>query len=181
MFALCDGMGHGNSANKTSDLSISLIENFYKAGYDNQTILTSVNKLLNLGREDVFSALDISVVDLKNGQVDFIKQGATIGFVKKGDSLSRIESNSLPLGILQEVKPKVTKTVLSTDDMVIMLSDGIVDAFKEDDLEAYLKSLRDNNPQVMADKILNKAKRQQKNYPEDDMTVMVGKIFYNYA
>ena len=181
MFALCDGMGHGNSANKTSDLSISLIENFYKAGYDNQTILTSVNKLLNLGREDVFSALDISVVDLKNGQVDFIKQGATIGFVKRGDSLSRIESNSLPLGILQEVKPKVTKTVLSTDDMVIMLSDGIVDAFKEDDLEAYLKSLRDNNPQVMADKILNKAKRQQKNYPEDDMTVMVGKIFYNYA
>ncbi|MBQ3213728.1 MAG: SpoIIE family protein phosphatase [Clostridia bacterium] len=181
MFALCDGMGHGEKANKASELSIGLIENFYKAGYDNQTILTSVNNLLNLGREDVFSALDISVVDLKNGQVDFIKQGATIGFVKKGESLSKIESNSLPLGILQEVKPKVTKTVLSTDDMVIMLSDGVVDAFKEDDLEVYLKSLKENNPQVLADKILNKAKRQQKNYPEDDMTVMVGKIFYNYA
>ena len=182
MFALCDGMGHGKSANKASELSISLIENFYKAGFDNQTILTSVNKLLNLGREDIFSALDISVVDLKNGEVDFIKQGATIGFIKKGEELSKIESNSLPLGILEEVKPKVTKTVLSTDDFVIMLSDGIVDAFgEEENLTKFLKDLPASNPQELADKILNRAKRQQQNYPKDDMTVLVGKIFYNFA
>lgn len=182
MFALCDGMGHGKKANKASELSISLIENFYKAGYDNQTILTSVNKLLNLGREDVFSALDVSVVDLKNGQVDFIKQGATVGFIKKGESLCKIESNSLPLGILEEIKPKVTRTVLSTDDIVIMLSDGVVDAFKKDEeLETYLKSLSENNPQELANKILTKAKRQQQNYPQDDMTVLVGRIFYNFA
>ena len=83
MLALCDGMGHGKKANKASELSISLIENFYKAGFDNQTILTSVNSLLNMGREEMFSALDVSVIDLKSGEVDFIKQGATIGFVKK--------------------------------------------------------------------------------------------------
>lgn len=182
MFALCDGMGHGKTANRASELSINLIENFYKAGFDNQTILTSVNKLLNLGREDIFSALDVSVVDLKNGEVDFIKQGATIGFIKKGEELNKIESNSLPLGILEEVKPKVTKTVLSTDDFVIMLSDGIVDAFgEEENLANYLKGLPANNPQELADKILNRAKRQQQNYPKDDMTVLVGKIFYNYA
>lgn len=182
MFALCDGMGHGKSANKASELSISLIENFYKAGFDNQTILTSVNKLLNLGREDIFSALDVSVVDLKNGEVDFIKQGATIGFIKKGEELNKIESNSLPLGILEEVKPKVTKTVLSTDDFVIMLSDGIVDAFgEEENLTRFLKNLPSSNPQELADKILNRAKRQQQNYPKDDMTVLVGKIFYNFA
>ncbi len=182
MFALCDGMGHGQKANKASELSISLIENFYKAGFDNQTILTSVNKLLNLGREDIFSALDVSVVDLKNGEVDFIKQGATIGFIKQGEKLNKIESNSLPLGILEEIKPKVTKTMLSTDDFVIMLSDGIVDAFgEEENLTGFLKNLPSSNPQELADKILNRAKRQQQNYPKDDMTVLVGKIFYNFA
>lgn len=182
MFALCDGMGHGQKANKASELSISLIENFYKAGFDNQTILTSVNKLLNLGREDIFSALDVSVVDLKNGEVDFIKQGATIGFIKKGEQLNKIESSSLPLGILEEIKPKVTKTMLSTDDFVIMLSDGIVDAFgEEENLTGFLKNLPSSNPQELADKILSRAKRQQQNYPKDDMTVLVGKIFYNFA
>jgi len=180
MFALCDGMGHGEGANKTSELSINLIENFYKAGFDNQTILTSVNKLLNLGRDDVFSALDVSVIDLKNGEIDFIKQGATIGYIKRNENLNKIESNSLPLGILQEVSPKVTKTILNSDDMVIMLSDGVVDAFSEEELENYLKSLRCVNPQEMADRILLHAKNKQKNYPSDDMTVLVGKIFYNF-
>ncbi len=182
MFALCDGMGHGENANNASELSLSLIENFYRAGFDDQTILTSVNKLLNLGSEDVFSALDISVVDLKNGEVDFIKQGATIGFVKKGDIVSKIESNSLPMGILDEVKPKVTKTVLSPDDYVIMLSDGVVDAFGEEELlQNFLKNLTLANPQEVADRILTRAKREQKNYPNDDMTVLVAKLFYNFA
>lgn len=182
MFALCDGMGHGEKANKSSELSLSLIENFYKAGFDDQTILTSVNKLLNLNTQEVFSALDISVVDLKNGEVDFIKQGATIGFVKKGETLSKIESNSLPMGILEEIKPKVTKTVLSPDDYVIMLSDGVVDAFGEEEiLQNFLKNISQTNPQEVADKILNRAKREQKNYPEDDMTVLVAKLFYNFA
>ena len=179
MFALCDGMGHGEKAKKASELSISMIENFYKAGYDNQIILKSVNKLLNLGSEDVFSALDVSIIDLKNGEVDFVKQGATIGFIKKGCEISRVESNSLPLGILQEVAPKVTKTILSPDDIIIMVSDGIVDSFREEELEIYLKGLNKSNPQEIADCILNSAKKNQKNYPKDDMTVLVGKLFYN--
>ncbi len=182
MVALCDGMGHGEKANSSSELSLSLIENFYKAGFDDQTILTSVNKLLNLSSQEVFSALDISVVDLKNGEVDFIKQGATIGFVKKGEVISKIESNSLPMGILEEVKPKVTKTVLSPDDYVIMLSDGVVDAFGEEELlQNFLKNINLSNPQEVADRILNRAKREQQNYPDDDMTVLVAKLFYNFA
>ena len=179
MFALCDGMGHGEKANKASELSISMIENFYKAGYDNQTILKSVNKLLNLGSEEVFSALDVSVIDLKNGEVDFIKQGATIGFIKTGCEINRVESNSLPLGILKEVTPKVTKTILSPDDIIIMLSAGIVDSFGEEDLTNFLKSLNKTNPQEIADYILKKSMQNQKNYPKDDMTVLVGKLFYN--
>ncbi|MBQ3047785.1 MAG: SpoIIE family protein phosphatase [Clostridia bacterium] len=182
MLSLCDGMGHGKKARNASDLSISLIENFYKAGFDNQTILTSVNSLLNMGREDTFSALDVSVIDLKSGEVDFIKQGATVGFIKNSKEINKIQSNSLPIGILQKVSPKITKTILSTEDIVIMLSDGVVDAFgEEQNLIDYLTRLPLKTPQEMANAILNKAKSKQKNYPKDDMTVLVGKLFFNCA
>lgn len=182
MLALCDGMGHGKKANKASELSISLIENFYKAGFDNQTILTSVNSLLNMGREEMFSALDVCVVDLKSGEADFIKQGATIGFIKNNKGINKILSNSLPMGILEKVKPKITKTILSTDDTIILLSDGIVDSFREEnELEDYILSLPQKSPQELAKTILNRAKTKQKNYPNDDMTVLVGKLFYNCA
>ena len=86
------------------------------------------------------------------------------------------------MGILEKVKPKITKTILSTDDTIIMLSDGVVDAFGEENvLEDYLMSLPQKSPQELANSILNRAKSKQKNYPKDDMTVLVGKLFFNCA
>ena len=179
LLGVCDGMGHGVRANKTSEVSINMIENFYKAGFDNQTILTSVNSLLSLHQDENFSAIDIGIVDLKTGEIDFIKQGATSSYILSKTKLFKIESSGLPLGILSEVKPKIVKTVLTPEDFVIIVSDGIVDSFSSDEnFEEFLSSLNYKNPQEMADKILNKANKNVKNYPKDDMTVVVGKLFY---
>jgi len=179
LFVLCDGMGHGKKANEASELSISLLENFYKAGYDNQTILTSLNSLLNLGRRDIFSALDVSVIDLKSGETDFIKQGATIGYIKNHDEINKIETSGLPVGILDKIEPKVSKTILSVEDTLFMFSDGVVDAFQDENLLiSFLKDLPTANAQECANSILNKAKKLQGNFPNDDMTVLVGKLFY---
>lgn len=181
IFALCDGMGSGEKAKTKSEMSIDLIENFYKAGFDEDTILNSVNALLNLQQDGVFSALDLSVVDLKNGETDFIKQGACVGFVKNKETVNKVLSSSLPLGVLSNIKPSITKTVLSTDDIVVMVSDGVVDAFGEEELSTFIGSLPQGNPQDIADTILEKAKALQNNYPKDDMTVVAGKLFYNCA
>lgn len=179
MLALCDGMGSGSRAQEKSETSINIIENFYKAGYDDETIISSVNKLLTLTSENVFSAMDISVVDLKNGEVDFIKQGATTGFIKSGEDVHRIESRSLPLGIVSDVKPRLVKTVLSPDDEVIMMTDGVIDAVGEENMLRIIHSISSTNPQEIADELLQKALSSQKAYPQDDMTVIVGRIFYN--
>lgn len=179
MLALCDGMGSGPKATEKSETSINIIENFYRAGFDDETIIASVNKLLGLTSENVFSALDISVVDLKNGEVDFIKQGATTGFIKSGEEVHKIESRNLPLGIVGEVSPKLIKTVLSPEDEVIMLSDGIVDAVGEDVLTDFIHSLSTKNPQEVADELLQKALSTEQGLAKDDMTVIVGRIFYN--
>lgn len=181
MLAICDGMGSGKNATEKSETSLSLIENFYKAGFDDETIISSLNKLLSLTSENVFSALDVSVIDLKNGEADFIKQGGTVGYIKKGEEVSKIEGSSLPLGILESVSTKVTKTILTPDDFVIMLSDGVVDTLGTEAIEEYLKYLPNKSPQEIADCILNKAKLTAKNYPNDDMTVLVGRLFYAYA
>ena len=179
MLALCDGMGSGEKAHEKSETSLNIIENFYKAGFDDETIISSVNKLLNINSENVFSALDLSVVNLKSGEIDFIKQGATVGFVKSGNEVHKIESSSLPLGVLQNVSPKITKTVLSPEDTVVMMSDGVVDAIGEDKLQEYISCLSQKNPQEVAENILCHAKSIQKNYAQDDMTVIACKIFYN--
>lgn len=178
LLALCDGMGSGEKARKTSNLSISLVENFYKAGFDNEIILSSVNKLLALTKDDNFSALDMCILDMRKGTCDFIKLGAPEGFIKREETTEVVESGALPLGILEEIKPMIKKSVLSCGDMIILMSDGIVDAFeRNEDMSLFINNLETLNPQTVADKILERAKELSSGGPQDDMTVLVAKIY----
>ena len=171
-------MGSGEVAERASSTSISLIENFYKAGFDNETILTSVNKLLSLSQEEVFTAVDITVMNLEEGICDFIKIGAPCGFVKSRDNVEIVSAGALPLGVLEEMKPCITKKALSDGDMVIMTSDGVTDAFGgKENLAIEISDQIMKTPQEMADIILGDAVKKNGGCPEDDMTVIVAQIF----
>ncbi len=177
MFAISDGMGSGEKAEKTSELSISLVENFYKAGFDNDLILSTVNKLLNLHKEEIFSALDIAIVDEKNGIADFIKMASPKSFILNENECQTVETGALPMGIVEESKPLIKKNVISAKDLVILVSDGISDSFENDqDLKECIKSIKTKNPQEFADELLERALACNNGYAVDDMTVIVVKI-----
>ena len=177
LFAISDGMGSGEKAGQTSELSISLVENFYKAGFDNDLILSPVNKLLALHKEEIFSALDIAIVDKKNGLVDFIKMASPKSYILNEDQCQTIEAGALPMGIVEETKPLIKKQVISAKDFVILISDGISDSFENDEeLKECIKSIKTKNPQEFADELLERALACNNGYAVDDMTVIVVKI-----
>ncbi len=177
MFAISDGMGSGEKAERTSELSITLVENFYKAGFDNDLILSTVNKLLTLHKEEIFSALDIAIVDKKNGLVDFIKMASPNSFILNEDACQVVETGALPMGIVDDCKPLVNKNVISAKDFVIMFSDGISDSFENNEqLQECIKSIKTKNPQEFADELLERALACNNGYAVDDMTVIVVKV-----
>ncbi len=177
MIALCDGMGSGSAAEKMSATAISLVENFYRAGFDNDVILSCVNKLLAGSGNEVFCAVDICVVDLYNGLVDFIKLGAADGLVKSNKTVQIVSGSSLPLGVLEEMKPSVTKKALSSGDMLLLASDGFNDCFRDPDLLAEtFDSVTLTNPQTVADEMMDKALELCSDKPQDDMTVIVARL-----
>ena len=177
LFAISDGMGSGEKAEQTSELSISLIENFYKAGFDNDLILSTVNKLLNLHKEEIFSALDIAILDEKNGLVDFIKMASPNSYILNENECQTVEAGALPIGIVEETKPLVKKNVISAKDFLILVSDGISDSFgKEEELVECIKAIKTKNPQEFADELLERALACNNGYAVDDMTVIVVKI-----
>ena len=180
LFAISDGMGSGEKAENYSELSIALIENFYKAGFDNDIIISSVNKLLNLHKDDIFSALDIGVLDLKNGICDFIKMASPVTFIVNTEEVKKVESTSLPLGIVDDAYPLIKKEVVSSGDYIILVSDGISDSFENDEVfKEEILSLRAKNPQELADQLLERALSKNKGHAIDDMTVLAIKIFEN--
>ena len=178
LLAICDGMGAGEKAKQTSDTAINLIENFYKAGFDNDIILNSVNKFLNLNSDENYSALDLCVVDLKTSSADFVKVGAPEGIIKHNVGSEVLQAGALPLGILDEMKPVIDKKFLCASDMIVMCSDGVIDAFGGiENLKNYIDSVDTINPQVLSDLVLKQVMNYSLDQPKDDCTIICARVF----
>ncbi len=178
LLALSDGMGSGKQAETISSASLSLIESFYKAGLNSRLILATVNKLLAINTEDSFTALDVSVIDLNDCSADFIKYGSPYGFIVSDNGVRIIEGNSLPLGIIEELKPSVANAQLNDGDVIILVTDGISDAFgSSGEVIEFLRTVPAKNPQTLANKLLSHAVTLSNGEHKDDMTVLAVRVF----
>ena len=173
MIALSDGMGQGFSAHTASSDTITLVENFYKAGLKSELILPLVNRLLTLKDADDYSTLDIGVVDLNSGFLDVIKLGSSPTFIMTNGNPVKIDSNALPIGILDRINPTTQTVKLSPYDLVVMMTDGIVDAVGEEKLAEILCNEKSFNPQALCDRIMDAAQSQGLN---DDATAIAFRI-----
>jgi stage II sporulation protein E len=174
MITLCDGMGSGEKARNESAETVSLIENFYKAGFDENIIYETINRLLVLKESgDVFSTVDMCMIDLKTGCADFTKIGAESSYIIRGGKVSAVTPGSLPIGIIEEVEPACTRTEILPGDIIVMVSDGIADRMGKD-ADGWFSDIDKSDIQAMADAVLAKAKGEST--PDDDMTVITALV-----
>lgn len=183
--ALSDGMGRGEKASKESTKAISMLEKMMEINMNEEIALKTINDIMSIGSTDeMFATLDISLVDLYSGKLQFIKSGAPPTFIKRKNEVMVINSLSFPIGIMQDVDFNVYEESLEDGDMIIMMSDGILDSNKSYDnpdnwMKNIIKELAAINPQNMADEILRIAKLESEDGITDDMTVVVTKVWKN--
>ena len=180
LMALSDGMGSGVYARKVSESAISLIEAFYRAEMPEDTVLKTINKLLSFNRDERFTCIDIAAVNLDTGRADFVKIGSPAGVIMREGEIKIMESASLPLGILETLKPTVCSEILKSGDIIVFMSDGVTSSFSSaTELYEYLQGMKPLNPQNLADKILAKALENSGHTAADDMTVVCTRLFDN--
>lgn len=178
LVALCDGMGSGEKARKNSQTAIDLFETLYKTGMPKENCLDLANKILSVCSSDSFSTLDCAIFNLFTAQCDLIKIGATYGFLIGEKGVKVVENTSLPLGILDQIEPNFNSFTLKNGDFLVIMSDGISDAFfSSTDALDFISQLNCRNAQTLADRILEQALLNYDGEPKDDMTVIVVKIF----
>lgn len=181
--ALSDGMGMGEKADNESRTAINLLESFLEAKFDKALTLKTINSILMLkSNDELFATLDISLLDLCTGKLQIIKTGSPATFIKKKNKVKAINSDSLPVGILKDVDFNVYEEYLEDGDIVIMMSDGVLEANEDaSNGEEWMKNIIENidslNPSTIADAILDIAKLSCNNNAKDDMTVLVTKVW----
>ena len=178
MVALSDGMGSGEYAHKISESTLSLLESFYRAKMPPDCVLSTVNKLLTFSKEETFACVDIAIVDLDDGRTDVVKIGSPSGFILSGNTVKILESGSLPLGILDCLRPDSASYELIENDVLLFLSDGITGAFPSaTDLYDALKTMPTGNPQQLTDCLLQRALQNYGGVAKDDMTAVAVRLF----
>ena len=174
LFAICDGMGHGKEASEASGNAVNMIESFYRAGIESPITLSLVNKLLKLSFDDVFSTLDIAVVDMQSGGLDIVKLGSASSFIIRKENIEMLSCACAPMGILDDVESITSRYQLYDGDMLLMMSDGVFDVLESSGIAEMIDNLSTQNPQTLADEILKKA---LENGANDDCTVLALRLF----
>ncbi|HWP98156.1 MAG TPA: stage II sporulation protein E [Syntrophomonadaceae bacterium] len=185
LIALSDGMGVGEKAWGESQAAVRLLENLLGSGFDQETTLKTINSILLLrSATESFATLDMAMVDLYEGGVDFIKIGSAPSFIKHGRQVSTIESNSLPIGILENIEPVSEHWQLQIGDMLVQVSDGILENPRKGQgelwVQEYLAILDENDPQRVAECLIHKALSLCRGKPADDMTVICARLELNH-
>ncbi len=176
LLILSDGMGHGSNAHQQSQKTLELLTLLLESGYSCRQAMTAVNGIMLTTQAEVegFSTVDLADLDLWTGEVCSEKLGACASWVLRGNHIKKIEASSLPLGIMEEAPPSACRFHLHSGDIFIMLSDGIVDVYPDDQhMEAVFRHSLFIEPQRMADTILRNALMDSGGVPKDDMCVMV--------
>ncbi|MCH6267864.1 SpoIIE family protein phosphatase, partial [Neobacillus citreus] len=183
--AISDGMGNGERAHYESDETLKLLQKILQSGIEEKIAIKSVNSILSLRTTDeIFSTLDLAMIDLKNASAKFLKIGSTPSFIKRGKKVIKIQASNLPMGILQDFEVDVVDEQLKAGDLLIMMSDGVFEGPKHvENYDLWMKrkilELETDDPQEVADLILEDVIRSKSEIIDDDMTVMVAKIRHN--
>ena len=139
------------------------------------------NSYMLVGKNpDNFATIDAMIFDPLVGVTEFIKIGACPTFIYSRDGqFSTVESNSLPVGILGDIEIEAKTKLLKYGDLIVMLSDGILDAMQEDGIatmQKLLSTVKNITTQRLADIILQETIDSNFGIAKDDMTVIVAKV-----
>ena len=181
LIAISDGMGSGKEAQKSSTQSLRMLENLLLSGFDKDISLELINTALINQNSEIFATLDIAIIDLYEGNIEFIKSGACPTYIKNNKKVQIIKSNSLPTGIVEEYNIQIFDKDIISGDIMLMCSDGILDAnieYKNKELwiKYLLEDIETNNTKKIADLILNEAIDNNFGVAKDDMSIVVCKF-----
>ena len=181
---ISDGMGSGPEAGLESKVSVEIIEKFMEVGFDEKIAIDAVNAIMSIkfSEDEKFSTLDMNKIDLYTGNAKFMKVGAIESFIKRGNKVEVINSNTLPFGVLEEPDVDTVEKQVSNGDVIVSISDGVLDVKNDGSFDTtwlieFLKNTKYRQPKDLSIAILEKAKELSGGKAKDDMTVVVSKVF----
>lgn len=177
---LSDGMGVGEEASRDSRRLIEAFEAMLEAGVHEEYALEILHGALLQKEKESCATLDAAVISLQTGTVRLLKAGGTATFIRHQNAVERIGPSGLPPGCLPEQGFDIRSRKLYDGDMIIMLSDGMLDfeaaPGQEVCMEDLIRQIRAGSAQRFAEELM-RAVPVPAGGRDDDCTVLVAAVW----
>lgn len=177
LLAISDGMGSGQIAKNSSKRVINMLENLLSSGFEKETSIELINTAMTTSvMNDMYATIDCVILDMYNGNVEFIKNGACPTYIKTKTGVQEIKDASVPVGMSNSIKSVTYDKDLESGDIVVICSDGIHDSGEENWIKNILEKMQTDNVQKISDIIINEAIDNNYGNAKDDMTIIVARV-----
>lgn len=177
LVVVSDGMGVGPQAALESGLAASLVGEVLRAGFSPAVAVKAVNTALLLrSTQERFATLDLALVDLARHEMELVKVAGAPTFLRRGSEVAVFRAESLPVGILHDVRVEPICHRMEPGDMVVLVSDGALGppaAGGEERLVRHLRELPPAPADVAAEMLLSLMLSQTEDVRDDALVVVV--------
>ncbi|MEG0803577.1 MAG: SpoIIE family protein phosphatase, partial [Pygmaiobacter sp.] len=129
---------------------------------------------LSLPTGEAGATLDVLTFDLFQGVCEVYKAGAAPTYFVRGGRVGCLSAQTLPLGVLNEVRASATTLTLAPGDVAVLVSDGML-AAGDTWLQTELSRNWQRSAEEIARALLAGAKKRGASHV-DDRTVAVAKL-----
>ena len=183
--AICDGMGSGTEAARCSENAVNTLKTLLRCRLSPALSAKLTGDAVKDGYDECFTTLDLFAVDLTTGEASVMKCGAADSYLIRNGEVRRLSLPTLPLGLAYGTVPEKIGLWLSDGDMMVTVSDGVIEEETEEDGSSERFSERlsellhrsDGSAEDLAARILSAANGgRAEGARRDDMTVAVIKL-----
>jgi len=128
---ISDGMGSGREAALTSGVCALLLQRLILSGAGLECAIKMASGIIRSCGRECSTTVDIAEIDLFSGEARFIKSGAAPSFVLRDGGIFRLQSKTVPIGIMRALDAEMIKFDVQEGDRVVMVSDGVSRSYDE--------------------------------------------------
>lgn len=177
---LADGMGSGSEASYESAAALRLLTSFLKSGFSVKTALGILNSALCLNmNNEMYSTVDLLSIDLYRGTAELYKIGSAETVILNNGEVRVLSSNSVPVGILSDIRLENRGMALCEGDIILMMTDGITEAGCSAARSEWLRNIiikPFESMEELAAAVMDTALEKNKSAAKDDMSVIALRI-----
>lgn len=183
---LSDGIGSGNEAYDKSKFTVDLIYKFIKTSLSLSSCIKEIISIISLKffRDESISTIDFASIDLYNGKMNYLKCSSVITYVKRENEVFILESDRNLFEDFDEDTNRILtgEFDLKYGDILVHLTDGLIhfkDLSNKSWLYNFLKKVTIVSPDKLCEEIIREFKILNKDSFQDDVTVIVSKVYKN--